>query len=487
MGDEIHYRHFNKTDYQHFEKRLKEETRLLKNWFDSGRFASTSLMGGYELEAWLLDRDMRPSATNEPFLEAASSPLLSPELARFNIELNVEPDYFGADLLQNFERQLTQLWHHCQTTAAAQHNHFVGIGILPTLEDRDLSLQNISAMDRYRALNEQVLRHRHGKSIRLAITGEETLQIEHRDVMLEAAATSLQIHMQVPQPQAVRYYNASIILSAPLVAVSANSAFLFNHRLWHETRVPVFEQAVATGGPGGASDGPLRRVSFGNDYAHTSLYECFDENLQHYPVLLPVEYRAPLARLRHLRLHNGTIWRWNRPLIGFDSDGTPHLRIEQRVMAAAPSIIDNIANIAFYYGLVHHYAERETPAEQQIEFAAAKDNFYRAARHGLAPRLHWPDRKSGKLRPVRLQKLILEQLLGEAENGLQRLGIDGHSIEKYLSIIEKRTASNQTGSVWQQRFANMHQRDMTAMMQCYLRHQKSGYPVHEWDYNTIKT
>ena len=263
----------------------------------------------------------------------------------------------------------------------------LGIGILPTLTDNDLSLDNISSLDRYRALNEQVLRHRQGKTIRLHINGGEHLEVEHKDVMLEAAATSLQIHLQTPQNLAVRYYNASVILSAPLVAVGANAPFMFNRDLWYETRIPVFEQSVDIGGIGGAASGPIHRVTFGSQYARESLFECFNENLEHYPVLLPVSYDSEPEKLNYLRLHNGTIWRWNRPLIGFDADGTPHLRIEHRTMSSAPSIIDNIANIALYYGLVEYYATCIDPPESSLAFTDAKDNFYRAAKTGLGHRL----------------------------------------------------------------------------------------------------
>jgi hypothetical protein len=243
---------------------------------------------------------------------------------------------------------------------------------LPTLQDSDLTLNNISLLDRYRALNEQVLRQRNGVEITLNINGDDHLQVSHKDVMLEAAATSLQIHIQVPQDIAARYYNASILLSAPMVAISANSPCLFGKRLWQETRIPVFEQAVPTGGYGGAAFGPVHRVSFGLDYARRSLFECFQENLEHYPLLLPVHYQDDIGKLKHLRLHNGTIWRWNRPLIGFDEDQTPHLRIEHRVCASAPSTVDDIANIAFYYGLVHFYATLDEPPENIMPFADAK-------------------------------------------------------------------------------------------------------------------
>ena len=479
MGEEIQYSRFNKTDYQRFSARLKEETALVKSWFENSSFSSAPLMAGYELEAWLIDKTGHPAAINDSFLEKANNELLSPELAKFNVELNVVPGHLSRNVLSTFEAQLDSLWQQCSKTAASLDSAFIGIGILPTLQDSDLTLENISQMDRYKALNEQVLRQRNGLEITLNINGRDNLQVSHKDVMLEAAATSLQIHTQVPMEQAARYYNASIILSAPMVAISANSPCLFGRRLWQETRIPAFEQAVPTGGYGGAATGPVHRVSFGSDYVRDSIYECFQENLDHFPILLPVQYESALEKVRHLRLHNGTIWRWNRPLIGFDDDQTPHLRIEHRVCAAAPSIIDNIANIAFYYGLTHYYATAENPPEYSMPFADAKNNFYRAAQLGIKHKTSWFNKSTESL-----QKIILDKLLIEAETGLYRLGIDEQDCRRYLSIIEQRVKNNRTGSEWQLDFLNAHQDDRTLLTLNYLENQKSGRPVHEWSFET---
>ena len=334
-------------------------------------------------------------------------------------------------------------------------------------------------MDRYRALNEQVLRQRKGHEIELNINGMEHLHVTHKDVMLEAAATSLQIHIQVPQDVATRYYNASILLSAPMVAVSANSPCLFGKRLWQETRIPVFEQAVAAGGYGGAASGPVHRVSFGTGYARDSMYECFQENIEHFPVLLPVHYDSAADELKHLRLHNGTIWRWNRPLIGFDADKTPHLRIEHRVCASGPSTIDNVANIALFYGLVHHYATMEEAPESVTTFADAKHDFYRTAQLGLKHKTGWLGDGSETM-----QNIILDKLLIRAESGLHKLGIDREDVRRYLSIIEQRIENNKTGSQWQLDFLNAHQDNRSLLTINYLRNQASGQPVHEWDLET---
>ena len=475
MGEEIKYTRYNKSDYQRFYSELEAETNLLERWFTDGRLSTAPLTAGYEIEAWLVDERCRPCPKNEEFLAHADNELLSPELARFNIELNVAPAEIRGKLLSHFESELSDLWHSCSDVAGKMGCDILGVGILPTLHDDDLTLDNISLLDRYKALNEQVLRQRKGVEIELNINGTEHLHVSHKDVMLEAAATSLQIHIQVPRDVAARYYNASILLSPMMVAASANSPCLFGKRLWQESRIPVFEQSVPTGGFGGAAAGPVQRVGFGTDYVRDSIFECFQENLEHFPILLPAHYDEPPERLRHLRLHNGTIWRWNRPLIGFDSDGTPHLRIEHRVCAAAPSIADNIANMAFYYGLVHHYATADQPPERLVPFAQAKSDFYRAAQLGLRHSMTWMENRNRTI-----QHLILDEMLPAAEAGLHGLGIDESDSKHYLGIIEQRVSTAQTGSQWQLDFLNAHQDDRQLLTLNYLRNQQEGRPVHTW-------
>ena len=477
MGEEIQYSHFRQSDYARFARHLQDETQLLGEWFRHHQFSGKDPVAGYELEAWLIDPRGEPCPHNVPFLQAANNPLLSPELAQFNVELNVPPQHLGDSVLADFSHSLDRLWQQCQQHASQLDCDILGIGILPTLRDEHLTLENMSTLDRYRALNEQVLRLRNGKPIPLNIVGHQHLQSEHMDVMLEAAATSLQIHIQVPQHLAVRYYNAAIALSAPMVAVSANAPFMFGKRLWEETRIPVFEQSVPTGGFDGAAHGPVQRVGFGMGYARESLFECFSENLAHYPIMLPVEYEAAAEKLQYLRLHNGTIWRWNRPLIGFDSDGTPHMRIEHRVCSSGASMQDNIANIAFFYGLVHFYATIAEPVENDLNFAQSRDNFYNAAQHGIDTQVQWTDQQR-----IKLQKLVLDQLLVEAETGLHKLGIDEKDIRHNLRIIEKRTLNGQTGSQWQKQFAELHQYDMQKLTKQYLHNQRSNVPVHCWDF-----
>jgi gamma-glutamylcysteine synthetase len=371
--------------------------------------------------------------------------------------------------------ELIQTWRHCRDTAEQLHCQLAMIGILPTVQNDDLHLANMSKMERYRALNREVVRMRKGKPLVLDINGEEHLRVTHRDVMLESATTSFQIHLQLSPQQAVRAYNASQILAAPMVALSANSPFLFGKNLWAETRIPVFEQAVAVGGYDGAMFGPIQRVTLGAHYVRSSLMELFQENLDHYPVLLPVSYDENNAELRHLRLHNGTIWRWNRPLVGFDAEGVPHLRIEHRVVPAGPSIIDTLANMAFYYGTVTALCELEPAIETRIEFDKARDNFYAAARFGLRAQLTWRDRQVHTV-----PELIENELLPLADSGLMQLGVANDDRETYLGIIAARVRTGMNGANWQRAFVAKHGTDMTSLTAAYMERQESGEPVHEW-------
>ena len=479
MGEEICSSNFSEEDFERFQKALDEETKMLETWFKQKKFSVSTFRAGFELEAWLIDEQYHPAPINEAFLEKLDSPLASPELASFNVEVNSTPRDITGNVFTLMQKELDATWHECQKTAQALHSDIVMTGILPTLENDVLHLANMSKMERYRALNREVLHRRKGKPMLFDINGVEHLRVTHRDVMMEAAATSFQIHLQVSLDNAVRLYNASIVLTGPLLALSANSPYLFGKDLWDETRIPVFEQAVAVGGFEGAAFGPIRRVTFGDSYVRESLFECFKENLEHYPVLLPVELdnKDPLP---HLRLHNGTIWRWNRPLIGFDESGEPHLRIEQRVVPAGPTTLDAIANAAFYYGAVTALANLDEPIENQVPHSSSRGNFYAAARSGLRSTQSWIDGKD-----INARELILKELLPLAHRGLATLGVTKEDSNKYLGIIQQRVESGQNGASWQREFVKRHGRDMTQLTRAYINNQNSGEPVHHWHYQKV--
>ncbi len=470
MGQEIGESHFQPADFAEFDRRLCEETALLESWLAERAFSGSPPMGGFELEAWLVDAQGRPAGINERYLSRLAEPLVVPELATFNVELNGPPVPLQGKPLSRLHGSLAALWRRCDRVAAELDCRLAMIGILPTARDSDFTLAQMSGLQRYRALNEQVLRLRRERPLQIDIQGLDHLHTSHRDVMLEAAATSFQIHLKVDALQAGRYYNASAILSAPMVALGANSPFLFGHDLWAETRVPLFEQAVAVAGSKLA-----QRVTFGIGYVAGSIMECFADNLERFPVLLPHLMDEPPERLAHLRLHNGTIWRWNRPLIGFDDDGTPHLRIEHRVIPAGPTVRDSIANAALYFGAVHALATRPNAPELELPFVAARKNFYSAARHGLGATVEWLGGAQ-----VPMDRLCLEILIPMAGAGLLDLGVAEAEVQEWLGILRERVATGVNGATWQRRFVAAHGADMPGLVLAYLEHQASDRPVHSW-------
>lgn len=471
MGQEIDQSRFSAADFAEFEARLAAETELLATWFDQQRFVDTPPEAGFELEAWLVDRrHMAPAPLIEELLARVDNPLVVPELAQFNLELNGTPLRLTGDALSQLANELKHTLAQCKAAAADLDAHITTVCILPTLRADHLVMARMTPRERYRALNEQILRLRKGEPIWLNIHGERPLSIEQQDVMLEAATTSFQIHLKMSAAESARIFNASKILSAPMVALAGNSPFLFGREFWCETRVPLFEQSVSVGGS------PLReRVGFGISYAERSVMECFRANIVRYPVLLPQLMDEPIERLAHLRLHNGTIWRWNRPLIGFDAPDRPHLRLEHRVAAAAATVADNVANAAFYFGSVRALSRAVTPLEQQLSFLQARDNFYQAAEYGFQAEIPWTD---GRRIPI--PRLILDQLLPLARDGLRDLGVDRAEIDHWLGIIEQRTRTKRTAAAWQRAWTARFGPDMAALTEAYLAHQANDKPIHEW-------
>jgi hypothetical protein len=470
MGEEIGTSSFAAGDFARFAERLQVETAAAGDMFAAGAFSADGYSIGFEIEAWLLDHAFFPNPINEAFLAAMGDPLVVPELSRFNVELNCAPAPISGDVFSRVAAELTALWARCEKVAHGLDANIVMIGTLPVIRDDDLSLANISPLKRYRALNHEVLRQRHGRAVRIAVDGRETIDTEHCDVMLEAATTSFQVHLKTPAALAHQYWNASAMASGPLLAAAANAPFLFGRDLWDETRIPVFEQAIDLPGRDG-----LERVGFGRRYLDRSLFELFAENAAEFPVLLPLAFDEPASQLRHLRLHNGTIWRWNRPLIGVEDDGRAHLRIEHRTLPAGPTIADMIANAALYVGLAHDLVARGEAATPSLPFATARANFYAAARQGLAAMLTWPG-----IGPAPAQTLLLDHLIPAARRGLAGLGVarDG---DAFIDLVEQRVRAGRNGAAWQRASRAANGGDFRRMMAAYCERQRSGLPLFQWD------
>ena len=470
MGQEIESHCFTPEDYAAFDAQLQLETQLLSAWFDDGVLADEPQRIGFELEAWLVDSHGYPAAKNAQFLAGLDDPNVVPELSKFNVEINSEPLWLEGHCFQRLQENLTATLAHCQTVATSLEVSLAMLGILPTVRESDLVLGNISAMQRYYALNQQIVKMRQHQTLEFDIRGQDHWQHSRDDFMMESATTSFQIHLQVGVAQAPKLYNLSKILSGPMVAISANSPYLFGHHLWSETRIPLFEQSIDVGATAYG-----RRVTFGNRYVEHSLFECFQANLHNYPVMLPRLSAEPREQLPHLRLHNGTIWRWNRPLVGFSEGGQAHLRIEHRVVPAGPTLVDSVANAAFYFGLLNGFNDLPSAAVADFcPFQSAQHNFYQGAKMGLAAEMIW----QGKRHQV--SALITDVLLPKAKLGLQQQGIADADIQQYLGIIEGRVRKQQNGAIWQTQFVQRFGQDMQALTMAYLDKQRSDVPVHEW-------
>ncbi|MFA6575609.1 MAG: glutamate--cysteine ligase, partial [Nocardioides sp.] len=362
----------------------------------------------------------------------------------------------------------------------------VMIGILPTLAEGHMSLGSLSGNPRYRLLSEQILNAR-GEDITIDISGKERLRTTADSIVPEAACTSTQFHVQTAPDQFADYWNASQAISAIQLAVGANSPYLLGKELWRETRIPLFEQATDTRSEELKAQGVRPRVWFGERWI-TSVFDLFEENVRYFPALLPItDEEDPLAvldeggtpRLSELRLHNGTIYRWNRPVYDV-SGGVPHLRVENRVLAAGPTVADTIANAAFYFGLVRALAESERPLWSQMSFSAAEENFHVAAQQGIDAQVYWPG-----VGQVQTTELVLRRLLPMAQQGLEAWGATGAEIDRMLGIIEQRCLTGRNGAEWFAR--QMHQRSDTdrydalrATLLDYRERMHTNEPVHTW-------
>ena len=470
MGEEIRKRHFDAEDFSRFRRRLNAETALVGELFEEDGLSKRGDIVGFELEAWIVDAEGQPHPHNQRLLEAIDSPLVVPELAAFNVELNGSPTALSGHIFSRIHDELAATWDICRAGADQLGCRLATVGILPTIRPELLNSKHMSALVRYQALNDRILALRDGNPLHLRVAAADELDMTHDDVMLEAAATSFQIHLQCRPERAARDFNAALVASAPMVALAANSPFLFGHSLWEETRIPLFEQAVAVGPRAPA------RVTFGTGYAERSLFEIFAENQRDHPILLPfVQPDEPAHKFAHVRFQNGTIWRWNRPLLGFDYDGEPHLRIEHRVVPAGPTIRDCVANAAAYLGMVRGLVEDAEPIESRIPFEVAERNFYAAAKHGLDAELVWADGVE-----CRAGELLGERLLPLAKAALTGIGIPEDDVSRYIGIAEARVANRQTGANWQRKWVARHGEDWAALTRAYVDAQESGEPVHTW-------
>jgi gamma-glutamylcysteine synthetase len=426
--------------------------------------------------------------SNADVLKAIADPAWATELGQFNVEINVPPRRLDGDAVVDLEREVRASLNTADAKARGTGSRLVMVGILPTLAEQDLHEGVLSANARYRVLNEQIFAAR-GEDMRIEIDGAEQLLTHADSITPEAACTSVQLHVQVSPEAFASYWNAAQAISGVQVALGANSPFLFGRQLWQETRITLFEQATDTRPDELKHQGVRPRVWFGERWI-TSVFDLFEENIRYFPALLPIcEEEDPLAELDHgacpqlaeMSLHNGTIYRWNRPVYAA-VNGVPHLRVENRVLPAGPSVVDVMANAAFYYGLVRTLAEAQRPVWTQMSFTTAEENLHEAARHGLDAQLYWPG-----LGDVPVSELVLRRLLPLAREGLDHWGVDPVQAGRLLGVIEQRCITGQTGAAWQigtvaalTEAGAARPEALRGMTQRYIEHMHTNDPVHTW-------
>ncbi|HEY7432533.1 MAG TPA: glutamate--cysteine ligase [Streptosporangiaceae bacterium] len=476
-------------DRRRYREKVRSCLDVFARMLRDSRFSEEPQQVGMEVEFNLVDGDGYACMRNAEVLTAIGDPQWAPELGLFNVEVNLAPRALIGDALGDLEHYFVASFARADRRAQTTGVRLAMIGILPSLSEDDTTEKAMSPNPRYRLLNEQICAAR-GEEVRICIEGPDRLLTHVDSIMPEAACTSVQCHLQVSPELFGSYWNAAQAVAGVQVAIGANSPYLFGRELWRETRITLFQQATDTRSEELQVQGVRPRVWFGERWI-TSVFDLFEENLRYFPALLPlVEDDDPVTELERggipglaeLTLHNGTVYRWNRPVYAVN-DGHPHLRVENRVLPAGPTVADVMANAAFYYGLVHMLAEAERPVWTQMSFAAARDNLMEAARHGIEASLYWPG-----LGEVPAAELTLRKLLPLAREGLRRQQVNSQHADRMLGVIEQRCLTGRTGATWQtETVQSLEERRgldrgdaLMEMTRRYLRHMTTGEPAHLW-------
>lgn len=476
MGLEISNGYYKQKDFDDFNLKLDEETKYLKSLFDGNQFSDGDASFGIELEGWIVDENMLPSPSCNEFLEKLNEDQIVPEISRFNFEINSSPMDLQGDCFTDLHNELKGLWAKCVGAAKSTGTSPLLMGTLATLRKDMLKLDYISSQNRYSVMNEQILKFRDHKPFHIHIEGRDKLEFEMDSVLAECAATSLQIHLKVSQESAKSFYNASIIASPFMVAVSANSPYLLGKELWDESRIAIFQQSVSIPSYTSPKGNLIERVTLGEDYIQNSLFELFEQNQQKYHVLLPEISDDAVENMGHLMLHNGTIWRWNRPILGENKDGSRHLRIEHRTPSAGPTLSDSVANSLFYIGVVNYLIGLEVPAEDQLDFDENLSSFYKASRQSFYCKIKWIDGKEHDM-----QALLLNDIFPNARKALVDIGVSDHDIKKYMDdIMYERIRTGVNGARWQKAFVYKNGPRFQELLETYLKYAEQDIPVHKW-------
>jgi CBS domain-containing protein/gamma-glutamyl:cysteine ligase YbdK (ATP-grasp superfamily) len=488
MGEHNVEQQVDETKAHAFMKALLEDLRALAFMLQDGRVESGVTRIGAEQEMFLIDRYLRPAPVSLEVLKQANDSRLTTEIARFNLEANLTPLELNDNCFTRLEDELSEVIALARESAATQNADVLLSGILPTLHKSDLTLDNITPVPRYYELNRGVMGMR-GGPLSIHIKGLDELQLTHDNIMMESCNTSFQVHFQSNAEEFANHYNVAQAITAPVLAVAVNSPLLFGQRLWQETRVALFQHSTDQRSRPQLARNQPTRVSFGDRWLQHSVIELFHDQITRFrPIMIAPPDENPfevLARgetpsLSALRMHNGTVWRWNRACYGVNN-GVPHLRIENRALPSGPTVVDEIANAAFFTGLMVAVPQVYGDIATRMDFDDAKLNFFRAARHGLDAQFQWMDGQSHNA-----ASLILDELLPLARQGLGNAGVASEDIDKYLGIIEERARGGQTGARWIMKSLaaigspaskDATQRRLTSEI---LANQKQSQPIHRW-------
>ena len=487
MGEKVVATEFSREDRQRYRDKVKRSLDVFARMLAESRFDAEHRSIGLEIELNLTDDRGEPAMKNAAALEAIADEDFQTELGQFNVEINIPPRLLSEGIATDLEDDVRRDLNHAEERARTVGAHMVMIGILPTLAERHLTADAFSANPRYELLNQQIFAAR-GEDLHISIAGVERLSTYADTIAPEAACTSVQLHQQIHPNAFARHWNAAQCLAGIQLAVGANSPFFFGKELWRETRIALFEQATDTRPEELKAQGVRPRVWFGERWI-TSIFDLFEENVRYFPALLPVceeedpvvSYeRGDIPSLPELRLHNGTVYRWNRPV--YDNvRGRPHLRVENRVLPAGPTVVDILANAAFYYGLSRSLVDEERPVWSRMSFSAAEENFHRGARDGIEASVYWPG-----VGEAPAAELVLRRLLPLAHEGLERFGMRTEDRERLLNIVERRCVTLQNGASWQAAaFHRLYERldreaALREMTVRYREHMHDNVPVHEW-------
>ncbi len=489
MGDDISSGSFTREQRQQYRQKVRRCLDVFERMLAEHAFDFDLPLTGLEIELNLVDDDWQPDMSNAVVLAAIADPAYQTELGQYNIELNVPPGPLTDNSMIELETSLRASLTHAEAMANESGSEIIMIGILPTLRPEHFHDDWMSANPRYAALSEAIFAHRR-EDLELDIAGREHLQMFADTIAPESACTSVQLHLQVAPADFAATWNAAQTLAGPQLALGANSPFLFGKRLWAETRTELFLQATDTRSPELRNQGVRPPVFFGERWI-TSIFDLFEENVRYFPALLPettdenpeeVLASGVAPRLQELRLHNGTVYRWNRPVYDVVA-GVPHVRVENRVLPAGPTVVDVLANAAFYYGAVNMLCSEDRPVWSQMSFAAAEANFDAGARQGVDAVFYWPGYGE-----VSWDELLLRHLLPMADEGLSRRGVAVATRDRYLGIVEERCKLRRNGSWWQSETVDRLQakgldrdRALTEMLRLYSQGMHSNEPVHTWE------